>query len=199
MRHRLQFRGHRGGGDLREHESRPQPAGAREKRRQAAERRIDEPIGPPFADRGERHDRRREQVGGHRDRRAVEVAARDDVTCVGEDHRVVGGAVRLDVDDAAHEAQRVASRAVDLRRAAHRIGVLDLAAELVRLVDTAAAHQPLDIGGRDLLAGVGPGVVNARVERVDRSAQCVDRQRGRDIRGARDLFRGGDRQRQDRG
>ncbi len=99
----------------------------------------------------------------------------------------------------AHEPQRLADGAVHLRRAAQRIGVLHLAAVLVRLVDAAVAHQRFDVGGREPLADERPGRVDARLERVDRSAQRVDRERRRDVGGARDLIGGGQRQREHRG
>ena len=77
-----------------------------------------------------------EQIGRQRHRRAVEVAARDDLAVVGEHHRVVGGRVRLRSRRRARdEGEGVARRAVDLRRAAHRVGVLHAPAVGVRRVD----------------------------------------------------------------
>ena len=61
MRERLDLGGERRGGDLRDHQPRLQAAVAREERRQAAQRRIDEPLGPPLADRRELRDRDRQQ------------------------------------------------------------------------------------------------------------------------------------------
>ena len=196
VRERLQLRRDRRGGDLRHHEARVHAALARQERRQAAARRIDQPIRAPLADRRQRHDRRGEQIRGDRNRRAVEIPARDDVAGLGEHHRVVGGAVGLDRRCLADEAQRVARRALHLRSAAQRVGVLHLAAELVRLVDAAAAQQPLDVRGRRLLAGEGARVVDARLERMDRAAQRVDRQRRRDVGGARELLGRRERERQ---
>ena len=82
-------------------------------------RRIDEPIGPPLADRRERHERDREQVGGDRDRRAVEVAAGDDLAGVGEHHRVVGRA--LASISTVRRTNASASRAAPCTWAAQRI------------------------------------------------------------------------------
>src|SRR5207237_97395 len=79
-------------------------------------------------------------------------------------------------------------RAVHLRRSPHRIGVLNLAAELVRLVDAAAVHQALDVGRRDLLSAEGAGRVDAAFERVNGAAQGVDRKSRRDVGSARELF-----------
>ena len=126
-----------------------QPAVAGQERRQAAERRIDEPIGAPLADRRQRHDRGGEQVGGDGDRRAVKVAAGHDVAGVGEDHRVVGGAVGLDVDRLAHEAaaRRAPRRAPGPRTAASRRPAPCPQCSC-ECVDPAAAHQRRDVGGR---------------------------------------------------
>ena len=80
----------------------------------------------------------RQQVHRQRDRLAVEVAAGDrlaaagrgarriDVRAVGEDERVVGRGVDLELEHAPHVGQRVRDRAVDLRHAADRVRVLDL-------------------------------------------------------------------------
>ncbi len=63
----------------------------------------------------------------------MKVAGGDDFVSVGEDERVVGGGVQLDVEDAAHEFDRVVHHAVDLRHAAQRVRVLHAAAVPVRL------------------------------------------------------------------
>ena len=63
-----------------------------------------------------------QDVGGERDRRAMEVAARDDLAGVGEDHRVVGGGIGLDVErrDARRRARRAPRRAPAARSASSR-------------------------------------------------------------------------------
>ena len=53
---------------------------------------------------------------------------------------------------ASRVGEGVARRAVDLRRAAHRVGVLHAAAVLVRRVDRAACQQREQVGGRAPLA-----------------------------------------------
>ena len=84
-----------------------------------------------------------------RHRRAVEVAARDDVAGVGEHHRVVGRGVGLDRRPSrARSASASRAAPCTCARAAQRVGVLHLAAVLVRLVDAAAAQQRLDVGRR---------------------------------------------------
>ena len=120
-----------GGGDLRQHPHRSQPALARQERRQAAQGRIHEAIGAPFADRRQWRQRRSREVGGDGDRRAVEVAAGDDVAGVGEHHRVVGRGVGLDLSERrARASDRLARGAVHLGRAAQRVGVLHAPAVL---------------------------------------------------------------------
>ena len=94
----------------------------------------------------------------------------------------------------------VARRAVHLRRAAHRVGVLHAAAVLVRRVDRArpgAARSRLAADGA--LARMRPRVVQPRLERMIRAAQPVDRQRGGDVGGAREPLGAEQRQRRDRG
>ena len=90
----------------------------------------------------------------------------------------------------------VARRAVHLRRAAHRVGVLHPAAVGVRVVERAAVDQPAQVGGATPLAAMRPGGVDARVERGNRAAQRVDGQRGDDVGGAGQPVGGGDGQRQ---
>ena len=93
---------------------------------------------------------------------------------VGEDHRVVGRAVGFDRDRLARRTQRFARRAVDLGRAAQRVGVLHLAAEFVRLVDAAAAHQRLDVGGRGR-AGRETAAPRGCATRTDGSSRAARR------------------------
>ena len=129
----------------------------------------------------------------------MKVAARHDIAGFRENHRVVGGAVSLDGDGFSDEPERFAGRAVHLRRAPHRVGVLDLAAELVRLVDAAAVHQALDVGRRDLLSAEGAGRVDAAFERVNGAAQGVNRKSRRDVGRSRELFGRRKRQRENGG
>ena len=179
MRERLHLRGQRRGGHLRHHVARLQAAVAGQERRQVAERRIDQPIGSPLADRRELHERDGEQVGGDRDRRAVKVAAGDDVAVVGEDHRVVGRAVGFD-RRASSRTKRSASRAAPCTcaRAAQRVGVLHRAAVLVRLVDGAAAQQAADVGRRRR-AGRGAAARRGCAPRTGASIRAARRSRAR--------------------
>jgi hypothetical protein len=67
------------------------------------------------------------------------------------------------------------------------------------MVDAAVAHQRLDVGGGAPLPGKRPGIVNPRLERMDRTAQRVDRHGGGDVGRPRELFGRSQRQRQHRG
>ena len=60
------------------------------------------------------------------------------------------------------------------------------------------SQQHLDVGGRRALAAERPRVVDARFERVNRPAQRIDRQRRRDVRGARQRSAPSERQREHR-
>ena len=115
-----------------------------------------------------------------------------------EDHRVVSGGVGLEGDDPAHETERLSRGAVHLGRAAHRVGVLDAAAVGVRCVDRASFQQPSDVVCGDDLAIVGPRIVNPGVERFDRSAEGVNRQRRRDVCRAGEPLGADERKRGDR-
>jgi hypothetical protein len=97
------------------------------------------------------------------------------------------------------ETQHVAGGAVYLRRTPQRVGVLNPAAVLVRLVDAASLEQPAHVGGRRRLAGERTRGVDAFVERMDGSAQRVERQRDGDVGGARQPLGGIERERRDRG
>ena len=154
------------------------PLCAREERRQVAQRGVHQAVAAPLADGGELRGRQAHDVGRDRHRRAVEVAARDDVARVGEHHRVVGRRVGLDRDGPAGERDRVARRAVHLRRAAQRVGVLHLAAVLVRLVDAAAGERARGCWRPSACwPACGRGVVNARLEGMHRAAERVERER----------------------
>ena len=118
---------------------------------------------------------------------------------VGEHHRVVGGGIHLDRDDVPDPGQRVARRAVHLRRTPHRVGILDATAVRVGRVDRAAVQQAHQVVGRRGLAGERTRGVDARIERMHRSLQGVDRERRGDVGRARQAFGAGQRQRQHRG
>ena len=158
MRQRLELGGERRRGDLRQHQPRLEAAVPGEERRQAAQRRVDQPLGAPLADRRQLGHADRQRVGGERHRRAVEVAARHAPRR--RRRRPSGCRWRRWPRSStmpAGERDGVARRAVHLRDAAHRVGVLDPAAVGVRVVERAAVDQPAQVVGRALLAGDAGG------------------------------------------
>ena len=98
------------------------PPSRGEERRQVAQRRVDEPLGAPLADRRQLR-RRRWPAGRRRCATGAPWKLPPDTMSprVGEDHRVVGGGVGLDRRRCrATKRERLAGRAVHLRGAAQR-------------------------------------------------------------------------------
>ena len=69
----------------------------------------------------------------------------------------------------------------------------------MRRVDAAAVEQPQQVVGRRRLSGERPRLVNARLERMHRAHQRIDRQRRADVGGAAQPLGAGQGQREDRG
>ena len=101
-----------------------------------------------------------QQIHGDRDRLTVEVAAGDDVpaSCcnrvgvnicaVGEDQRVVGRGIDLDLEHSPDVGERIGHRAVDLRNAPYRIGILDLVRlAVMRAHELRVAQERTQLGG----------------------------------------------------
>ena len=135
------------------------------------------------------------EVERERDRLAVEVAAADDPPApgrdrvdvghpaAGEDERVVGGRVELDVEDAAQVVERVAHRPVDLRHAAQRVRVLDLVGvAVVAGLQAAVAKEVAELGGDRDLARMRPGQLVGGRERDVGAEERLDAHRGGDAR-----------------
>ena len=103
----------------------------------------------------------------------------------GEDERVVGRRVELDVEDPAQVVERVAHGAVDLRHAAQRVRVLDLVrSSRDGPLEPAVAQQVAQLGGDGDLARVRPGELVGRGERDVRARAAPRRDmRGGDARG----------------
>jgi hypothetical protein len=154
---------------LQDHQPRIEAGSGGEERRQAAvEPLVEQQRRPPLADRTPaRHGQLRE-VERQRDGLAVEVAAADHEPAagrgralvgrasLGEDERVVGRAVHLDVEHPPEMVERVADGAVDLRHAAQRVGILDLVGEaLVARLERGIAEDVAQLRGDGDLAGWG--------------------------------------------
>ena len=69
----------------------------------------------------------------------------------------------------------------------------------MRRVDAAAVEQPQQVVGRGGLAGERPRLVHARLERMHRAHQRVDRQRRADVRRPAQSLGAGQGKREDRG
>ena len=160
-----------------------QPALVRQERRQPRHRRVHHVLDPPLGDVGQLGDRDLGVVHHQRDRLAVEVAGGDHRVVVGKDQRIVGDRVDLARQHFGRVAQRVARRAVHLRHAAQRVGVLDLVAVGVRRVDRRVGR---DLPARWRRSPRRPDAAahrrDARVERRPRSLERLERHRRRRCR-----------------
>ena len=139
----------RGRGDLRHHVAGLQAAVRRQERRQVAQRRIDQPVRAPLADGGELRQRRspagrRPSPPARRESCRPTRSRRASANTIGLSVAALASMVRV----VATKRERIARRAVHLRRAAQRVRVLHPAAVLVRLVDGAAVEQPPHVGRR---------------------------------------------------
>ena len=123
------------------------------------------------------HKRHGDDVGGEGDRLGVEIAARDDFVAAGEEDRVVGDRIGLDLERARGVGEEVERGAHDLRLAAEAVGVLHPVAVVVAGDDLAAVEQGADPGGDGDLAGLAAQLMDAVVERGAAALERVDRQR----------------------
>ena len=173
----------RRGRDLRDHEARIEPGLGRQKSGKARQRRIDEHRDAAFGNRPDLADRKRDHVGGEGDWLGVKIAARQRFVGVGEDQRIVGNAVRFDLQRRARLAQDVERGAHHLRLAAQAIGVLNAG---VILEVAGADRRPRHPGAqraRNLdLPTMAAQVVNTRIEGRVRTLGGFGRQRAGDER-----------------
>ena len=132
-----------------------------------------------------------------RDRLAVEVAARNDAFVVQKQDRVVGDGVELGFEHLAHMRKRVAHRAMYLRNAAQRVGVLH-AQVPVSLHRRAVFAERAHVLRRKTLPVVRAHRVDARIERGKKSGQRLHRQRRGDVRKLRRAVQIVPRERADR-
>ncbi len=177
VRECFQLGGEGGGSHLRHHQPRMQSAVRRKEGGQATECRVHQSLAPSLADRGQLDESDAQDVSRQRDGGSMKVAAGDDVTFGGEDHRIIGGRVGLDVECPPRKREGVARRAMDLRRAPHRIGVLNTPAVRVPCVDVTPSEQSDKIVRRNALARQAASSMNPRVKRFARSLQAVDAHR----------------------
>ena len=124
MRTLLVFRHERRCGDLRQHESRVEPRARREKRRQARQCGIDEHGDAAFGERSDLTQRQRDDIGGKRDRLGVEVATGQHGIVFRKDQRIVGNAVRFDLERASRMTEQIERCTHDLRLATQAVRIL---------------------------------------------------------------------------
>ena len=105
----------------------------------------------------------------------MEIAAGDHGFVIGEDQRVVGHGVQLQLQHAAHMLERIAHRAVHLRHAAQAVGVLHPQA-LCRLQHGALLAAQDEVFRHQLLALMRPDLVHARVKGVELAQQRLQAQ-----------------------
>ncbi len=82
--------------------------------------------------------------------------------------------------------EKVAARAVHLRRAAKRVGVLHLVAPAVRLDDRGALEEANDVGRGGRLAGERAERLDLRHEADARALKRLEGEGARDVRGLGD-------------
>ena len=140
---------------------------------------VDELVGASFADAAEFGEGDGEEVEGHGEGFAVEVAAGDDEVVVGEDDGVVGGGVDLGLDDGGDVGDGVLGCAVDLGCAAEAVGVLDMV--FVAGDDLAALGVvAYGFGGQEL-AFVGTDEVEGLEEGLDTAVEGVEAEAEDDV------------------
>ena len=113
----------------------------------------------------------------------MEIAAGKRAIVIREDDRIVGHRAGFDGQRARRILQQVERRAHHLRLAAEAVGVLDPAAGDMAGQDLAAVEQAGDRGGDADLPGLAAKLRNARVERLRRAFERIDRQRAGGDRG----------------
>ncbi len=185
---RFVLAGQRRGGYLRDHESGVDSRLRRQESREHAGQRIGHLFDAPLGNSAERGDRDCDLVRSHRQRLTVKISAADDVAAAVADEyeRIVGGAVQFYGCHLARLRQRIAHRAVHLRRAAQAVGILHARIFFrgtMRFANLAAFVQAREVARRHRGAGVRTCVHDARVECAGTSAQRVERQCRGNIRG----------------
>ena len=181
MREHLVLADERGGDVLGDHEARVEPAVGREERREAVrERRVVEPLDPTLGDVRELGDRDRERVERERHRLAVEVPVGDELVASPRGRAGCRWRVQLDRDRRVRVVEQVAARAVHLRRAAQRVGVLHLVAPAVGLDDRRASSRRRS--SPRSRAGPGSGrSAGSRAEGRRGALERLERERARDV------------------
>ena len=161
--------------DLRDHEARVKTASRGQKRGEPRRKRgVHELLDAALADVRELRARDRRKVERERERLSVKIPAADQIRfgVVAHEHaRVVGDAVHFAFEDGAHEPERVARCAVNLRNAAKRIRILHAAAVCAWLLhDLCCRPRARENSRRRLLA---PDAAGPRADARRTGAQIL--------------------------
>ena len=142
---------------------------------------VEHPVGAALGQRAQVGHGDGQEVAHVAERRAVEVAARLH-PAVGQDHRVVDGRHELVISDGRCMCNRVPNGAVDLRRAAQRVGVLHPGIVLAMAGhDGGAGQQPAEVLGAHGLPGLGPERLQVGGEGPIGAQQRLDGHGGGDV------------------
>ena len=171
----LRFIEESGGGDVGDHEARGDAGSFGEEGRETfVDVGVDEAVDAALGDGHEGGESDGGGIEGERERRAVEIAAGEDVA-LREDEGIVGGGAGFNFKGGEGMGERVADGAVDLGHAAEAIGVLQPRVVVaVGLANLAVGEQVAEMLGGGDLAGVGTSGMDAGIEWRGRAAESFE-------------------------
>src|SRR6202011_3696941 len=151
---------------MRDHETGLQTGTVGEKRRQPlAFVGINQAIGAPLANAHQIGHCDRGVVKRQRERGAVEISSRDDVTALDKDERIIRRRRRLNQENVFAMCERIANSAVHLRHAANAVSVLYSRIVLsMRFTNFASFEQPKQVRGGGFLAAMRARLLQTRIE-----------------------------------
>ena len=177
MREGFVFGSQRGGGDVRNHEAGIDAAVFHQKRWQAGQCGIDQQGDAPLGQRADFSNGQRQIVRRKRHRLGVEIAARQHLTRVRKNQRVVRHAVGFIEQHTGCVANLVETRTHHLRLAAQAVRILHLVAINMGDVDFGIRQQRAIRHCHILLAAVAAQLVDARIKRRHRAGGGIHRHR----------------------
>ncbi len=157
------------------------PGIGREKGREPeVERRRQEPERATLGDRAKIGERNPQRVECQRQALPVKVSGGDDSRRLIEHERVVGRGVQVDLDESSEKREPFPRGAVYLRRAAERVGVLEVA--LPRPDPLRTCRQGSNDRGGALLPGHGTQGLDVGIEGAGLAPYRLERKRGNPVR-----------------
>ena len=151
-----------------------------ERRQIEGQCRIDHQGNSPLRNRSDLGNCKRNLIGGKGHRFGVKVATGNNATGLGQNERIVGGGIRLDLEGLASHAQQVDAGSHDLRLAPDAIGILDTTVAIpVAFANLGALHKPPHGCGDLDLTPMTTQRMNFGQQRSRRSHDCVGGQAGR--------------------